>query len=213
MNLFSYNSPVIRFLTKVADLMILNILAVLTSLPIVTIGAATAAMHSAVGKVFTDEGTVLKNYFHAFKINFKQATMCWLLLLILVSSCLIALFFMEANTFSVLTKLACYGCLLVCGFVFVWVFPLLACFDNTTWAMLRNALICSLSYPVRTILMVVLNLIPIIIIMFIDYGLFLKLLPLWTIGWFSICTTCCRFLLYAPMKTLKANAQGEENEA
>ena len=83
MNLFGINSPVIQFLAKVGDLIILNILTLILSLPIVTIGAATTALHYAVDKVFTDEGTLLKNYFHAFKINFKQSTIYWLLLLVL----------------------------------------------------------------------------------------------------------------------------------
>ena len=71
MNPFSINSPVIQFLAKVGDLIILNILTLILSLPIVTIGAATTALHYAVDKVFTDEGTLLKNYFHAFKIKFQ----------------------------------------------------------------------------------------------------------------------------------------------
>jgi len=45
MNPFSINSPVIQFLAKVGDLIILNILTLILSLPIVTIGAATTALH------------------------------------------------------------------------------------------------------------------------------------------------------------------------
>jgi uncharacterized membrane protein YesL len=212
MNLFGINSPVIQFLAKVGDLIILNILTLILSLPIVTIGAATTALHYAVDKVFTDEGTLLKNYFRAFKINFKQSTIYWLLLLVLSASCLVVLFFMEANAFSGVTRALCFGCLLVCCLVFVWVFPLQAVFNNTTWAMLRNAIICAFSWPVRSVLMVVLNLIPMIIIMAIDVGMFLKMAPLWLAGWLSICNCLCRYLLLDPMKQLKAGAQDEDTE-
>ena len=105
MNPFSINSPVIQFLAKVWDLIVLNILTVILSLPIVTIGAANTALHYAVDKLFAEEGTLLKNYFHSFKINFKQSTLCWLLLLVLSASSLVVLLFMEANAFSGLTGL------------------------------------------------------------------------------------------------------------
>lgn len=211
MNPFSINSPVIQFLAKVWDLIVLNILTVILSLPIVTIGAANTALHYAVDKLFAEEGTLLKNYFHSFKNNFKQSTLCWLLLLVLSASSLVVLLFMEANAFSGITRIACFVCLAVCCLVFVWVFPLQSVFDNTTPAMLKNAIICAFSWPVRSVLMAVLNLIPVIIIMAIDVGLFLKMMPLWLAGWLSICNCLCRFLLLAPMKQLKAGAREPES--
>lgn len=212
MNPFSINSPVVQFLAKVWDLIVLNILTVILSLPIVTIGAAHAALHYAVDKLFTEEGTLLKNYFHAFKSNFKQATVCWLLLAVLSGSCFVVLFFMEANAFGGVTRALCFGCLLVCCLVFVWIYPLMVTFRNNTWAMVRNAIICAFSWPVRSVLMVVLNLIPVIIIMAIDVGLFLKMMPLWLAGWLSLCNCLCRYLLLAPMKQLKAGAQEAQSK-
>lgn len=207
MNPFSYNSPVIQFLTKVWDLIVLNILTVILSIPVVTIGAAHAALHESVDKLLTEEGTLLKNYFRAFKSNFKQATICWLLLAVLSCSSIVVLFFMETNAFGGVTRAFCFLCLLVCCLVFVWVYPLMVTFRNTTWAMLRNALICAFSWPLRSVLMVILNLIPVIMLMAIDVGLFLKLMPLWLGIWLSVCNCLCRFLLLAPMKQLKAGAQ------
>lgn len=207
MNPFSIHSPVIQLLAKVWDLMVLNILTVLLSLPIVTIGAAHAALHYAVNKLLTDEGTLLKNYFQAFKSNFKQATICWLLLMLLSGSCFVVLFFMESNSFSGVTRVLCFGCLLVCSLVFVWVYPLMVTFHNTTGAMIRNAIICAFSWPIRSALMVILNLIPLILIMAIDVGLFLKMMPLWLAFWLSGCNCLCRYLLLAPMRQLKAGAQ------
>lgn len=207
MNPFSYNSPVIQFLAKVWDLIVLNILTVILSIPVVTIGAAHAALHESVDKLLTEEGTLLKNYFRAFKSNFKQATICWLLLAVLSCSSIVVLFFMETNAFGGVTRAFCFLCLLVCCLVFVWVYPLMVTFRNTTWAMLRNALICAFSWPLRSVLMVILNLIPVIMLMAIDVGLFLKLMPLWLGIWLSVCNCLCRFLLLAPMKQLKAGAQ------
>ena len=212
MNLFSINSPVIQFLAKVWDLIVLNILTVLLSLPIVTIGAAHAALHESVDKLLTEEGTLLKNYFRAFKSNFKQATICWLLLAVLSCSSFVVLFFMETNAFGGVTQVLCFVCLLVCCLVFVWVYPLMVTFRNSVWAMIRNAIICAFSWPLRSALMIVLNLIPVIIIMAIDVGLFLKMMPLWLGIWLSVCNCLCRYLLLAPMKQLKAGAQNPQAE-
>ena len=44
MSFFNLDSPVMRFLTKVADLIILNILFLICCIPIVTIGAASTAL-------------------------------------------------------------------------------------------------------------------------------------------------------------------------
>lgn len=213
MNPFSLNSPVIRFLERVGDLILLNILTVLLSLPIVTIGAANVALHDAVHKMFAGEGTLLKNYFHAFGSNFKQSTIYWMLILLLSGSCIVVLFFMEANSFSAVTRALCFACLLVCALVYTWVFPLQATFRNGTWAMLRNAILCALSWPVRSVLMAVLNAIPLILLFAVDVNLFLWLMPLWLGGWLSICNCLCRMLLLAPMKQLCAGAQGQEEAA
>lgn len=213
MNLFRYDSPVIRFLSKMADMIILNVITLIVSIPVVTIGAATTALHYAVEKTLTDEGTLLKNYFHAFATNFKQATIYWLLILLLSGCSIVALLFMEANSFSGVTRILCFGSLICCCLLYVWVFVLQATFENTTWAMLRNAMICALSWPVKSILMGVLNLIPLIILIEIDGGLFLNLTPLWLAGWFSGCACLCRWLLLAPMKQLKENVLNAEAEA
>lgn len=219
MNPFNINSPIMQFLTKVADLMILNVLTIIFSIPIVTIGAATAALHSCVEKVLDDEGTLLKNYFRAFFSNFKQATLEWLLLLFLGGVSLIVLLFAKGNEFAAVSMVMCMAGMVICGLVFVWVFPLQVHFHNTTLAMLRNALICSFSYPIRSIVMLALNLVPAIILVFVDSGLFLKMGPLWLIGWFSICNWACQLLLKKPLNMLKEMAinqasanQGENQE-
>ena len=41
---FNMDSPIMRFMTKVADIMILNLLFVITSLPVITIGAAWTSL-------------------------------------------------------------------------------------------------------------------------------------------------------------------------
>ena len=71
---------IIRILTHIFDFILLNILWLLTSIPIVTLGAATAALYSVMMSVVEKkEGYIIKDYWKAFCRNFKQSTVVWIL--------------------------------------------------------------------------------------------------------------------------------------
>ncbi|MBE6960231.1 MAG: DUF624 domain-containing protein [Ruminococcaceae bacterium] len=71
-----------EFSVKLMELMWLNVLVVITSLPIFTIGASFSAMHTVLVKIYRDEEDQLtRTFFSAFKKNFKQATLIWLIYL------------------------------------------------------------------------------------------------------------------------------------
>ena len=52
---FNMDGPVMRGLTRVFDLVLLNLLTVLCSIPLITIGASLAAMHSVLLKMVRNE--------------------------------------------------------------------------------------------------------------------------------------------------------------
>lgn len=79
--LFSPDNVIVRFFVKLAYVWWLNILWLVTSLPIFTIGASTTALIYSCMKLHKDEGYVTKNYFHSFKENFRQGTAIWLIYL------------------------------------------------------------------------------------------------------------------------------------
>ena len=63
-----------RFMYAMADLLILNLLWLLCSLPILTVGPATCALFSVTLKIAKDEPVqTLREFFSAFRSNFKQA--------------------------------------------------------------------------------------------------------------------------------------------
>lgn len=77
------DNGVTRFLGKVADFMFLNLLWIVCSIPIITIGASTTAMYSVMLKlVKNEEGYIVKGFLKAFKENFRQSTLMWLLYLV-----------------------------------------------------------------------------------------------------------------------------------
>ena len=83
-SLFNYDNPVWRFIGKFFDVMILNLLWVVCSIPIVTMGASTTAVYYVTMKLVRDEdGPTIRSFFKSFKENFKQATIIWLILMVI----------------------------------------------------------------------------------------------------------------------------------
>ena len=84
--LLDINNPIIRFLTAVFDLMALSVLWVVFSLPVFTMGAASAALYSAVyHHVRKGEDYLWNSFWTAFKENFKRSTLAWLVALAILA--------------------------------------------------------------------------------------------------------------------------------
>ena len=78
------DNPVISGMSRIFDMMCLNVLWLVCSLPIFTIGASTTAMYTVMLKVVkNEEGYIVKGFFKAFKENFKKSTIIWLILLVI----------------------------------------------------------------------------------------------------------------------------------
>ena len=81
--IFDMDSPVMRFLNRVADLLMLNILMIFCCIPVITIGASFTAMHYVILKMVRgEEGYLFRGFFKSFVRNFKQATLIWLIMLL-----------------------------------------------------------------------------------------------------------------------------------
>ncbi|MBD5490547.1 MAG: DUF624 domain-containing protein [Lachnospiraceae bacterium] len=168
------DSPVMRVLNRVADLMILNFLMIICCIPIITAGAAFTAMHYVLLKIVRgEEGYLIRGFFKSFKANFKQATLLWLMMLLVVAvyvgDCLIfnysALEFPKALMIAVVA-VAVLGLMMA-----VYVFPLQARFENSIKNTLKNALILAFANLPKTILMMVCYVIPLVIAYFSNYAL------------------------------------------
>ena len=150
-NLFSTNSPLWRALNKVADLIWLNILFIIFCIPVFTIGSALSAMYSVTLKMCTnEEGAISQNFFNAFRENFKQATILWLIMLgigILLIADFLMVPFLGGTLYAVAFWILCViGILYI--MTFSYLFPLQSKFENTIKRTLMNALLL----PIRHLL-------------------------------------------------------------
>lgn len=162
MRIFSLDSPVIRALSRMADLLILNFFALICCIPIVTAGASFTAMHYMCLKMARNEETyVVRGFFKSFKDNFKQATIIWLICLAVFA--LLAgdfyLLMVIPNLHMVLRAIIFVTAIVVCCAA-TFVFPVLAKFDNTVKQTIKNAFLISVIQFPKTVVMFILNWLP-----------------------------------------------------
>lgn len=167
-NLFRYDNKFFQTLGRATDIVILNVLFILSCIPIITIGASVTATYSVAMKMANDEeGYVLRTFIRNFKENFKTSTIIWIFMII-VGGVLI-LDFNISNIISnqTLSKVLQFILTLVSimyVFVFTYVFPIISKFDNTIKNTIINSILISIQNLPYTIVMVILNLLPIILL-------------------------------------------------
>ena len=179
-SLFSHDSAFVQMLSRICDLIILNVLYLLTCLPLFTIGAANAALYAVCFPIIRNRDShVFKNYFRAFLSNFRQATFAWLLLVVIAAPAILAMWnFFGMDGAVRYLALVYLTIVLLVVFVGSYCFPLISQFENTTKATLKNALILSLGNLPRTIFVAALNLLPWILLLTVPY-LFIEISFLW----------------------------------
>lgn len=184
--MFSLDSKFIQVLGRVADLMMLNILFVLTSLPIVTAGAAWTALYDVCFRISSGrDEKMIRHYFRAFRKNFRSSTVLWIVLLFsccITSFMTVRLFVMPGKFHMFYVFYAVLTALIL--FIGSYVFPLMSQFNNSIGKMVKNALVLSLGYAPRSILIVALNILPIVLLL-VRTDLFLRGMMIWLLLYFS----------------------------
>lgn len=163
---FDFEGPFFQAFEKIADIIILNIIFIICCLPVITIGASLTALSCITQKMARkEEGYIVRGFFSSFKRNFIQATVIWIILMIfggvlyvdvrVISGTLSGVAFTMFTAFILLSGI-------VYLFVFMYVFPVLAKFDNTVINTMRNALILSFRCLPWTFLLILLTAVPLI---------------------------------------------------
>lgn len=184
--MFSLDSKFMQTLNRLSDLMILNLLFLLTCLPIITIGAANTALNTVCIRMDTErEGGLVRTYFRAFRDNFRQSTLLWLLLALCGTGCCFNILLFSVQSSPMHYAYIPFTALLVLiGMTFGYVFPLLSQFQNSIMGTLRNAVLLSIAYLPKSILITAVNFFP-WILLYMNFYAFLKIGILWILLYFS----------------------------
>lgn len=159
--IFDMDNAVFRGIDKIGKIFLLNVLWVICSLPVFTMGASTSALLYSCMKLHGNEGYWYRNFFSSFKENFKQATA--LFLLYFSVGALLAADFMlggqTGNAFGLFLQ-ACAGVLAVPYFLsLLYVFGVQAKFVNAVGATIRYSFFMALrnmKYTVQMAILVIL---------------------------------------------------------
>ena len=153
---FDIGSPLMRNLTRIFDCMCLSVLWMLFSIPVVTVGASSAAMYLTVVKyIRRDEGYLWRTFWGAFKENLKRSTLAWLPALALLGLLTVdALVFRSmllggrplGNLYWVILVLICVAVTWT-----AYLSAYCARFNGSVKDVLRFSLILMMSHPIKSL--------------------------------------------------------------
>jgi len=186
--LFNLDSPLLKFLSRAVDIVLLNFLFLLFCIPIITIGSSTTALYSVLMKLVRDEDKyIVKNFIGAFKRNFTQSTVVWFIML--ASGFLLLANITFLGNLSGVPKIFFASMLIIFGLVYLcillFVFPYMARYKDTIKKSLLNSLLIGLSNFPYLLLLLILTVVPVILVFSSSIG-FLSGLYFGTFGGFAL---------------------------
>ena len=141
---FDTDNFLMRFCEKVLDIVTVNLLFVMSCLPIVTIGVAKISLYQTIFEVKSSRRVpVFKTYIRAFKQNLKLGLQLGLLELgiFLISVVDLSLFWGQTGLGFQLIKAICLGILIFLTLVMLASYPIAARYDLTWKEVLQKGLL------------------------------------------------------------------------
>lgn len=162
-HIFSLDGKLLLFLNRLADLLLLNILWLITCIPLFTIGASTTALYYVTLKgVRNEDNYIARSFFQSFHQNFRQATIIWTGLLL--SGVFLVYDYHICRQIATLTSLLIQNILVILGIFLImlgcYVFPVLSYFENTIQRTLINAALMSIAHLFHTALILIVIFLP-----------------------------------------------------
>lgn len=176
-----------RFFTQVFDLMWLNLLFLLCCLPIITAGASTSALYSVCLKLVRSEETyITKDFFYAFRQNLKQGIFLHLIISLATIIVVVDLFVMwNIMEYAIVYKWA-FCVMIICSVLFfttvLYIYPLLAQFNNTVKGYCRAAFGLMLKHFPYSIMFLLISASPIVAALLLPKALEWEILIFMIIG-------------------------------
>lgn len=208
-SIFDLDTPLMRFLTKVGEMIIVNVLFLVCCLPVVTAGASIAALCKISQDIILDEGYgIVRTFFRAFRENFKQATIAWIVILVVMvalgANWMLVFTFLNGTTLrSLLNGLLGVLAVVVIS-IAVYLFPLLTRYQNTLKDHVMNAMILSVVKLLRTVVMVLMTLAPVLIAWY-SLQMFVYTLVFWIVIGFAFVNYMGTQLLLPVFREMEKN--------
>ena len=170
-----------RFMTKLGIIIAANIMFMLLSIPFFTIGAGLSALYYVMFRTLRSDGGVnpFKEFWAGLKMNFKQATISWILFVLLIAFLLVDIRICNAagGTLGYL-KIGAYAIGAVAVILYLYLIPVMAAFQDSLPHLIRNAAYFIGKKPWKALVILFFDIFP-FVLTFSD----LQSLPLYAFIW------------------------------
>jgi len=170
-----------RFMTKLGIIIAANIMFMLLSIPFFTIGSGLSALYYVMFRTLRSDGGVnpFKEFWAGLKMNFKQATISWILFVLLIAFLLVDIRICNAagGTLGYL-KIGAYAIGAVAVILYLYLIPVMAAFQDTLPHLIRNAAYFIGKKPWKALVILFFDIFP-FVLTFSD----LQMLPLYAFLW------------------------------
>ena len=213
--LFNYESPFMQGLTKLTDIIIINCLYLLCSLPIFTIGAAQAGLHTAFRVILDPEdgSSSIAAFFRGFKSGFSVITPVWLVMTLAVCaaaySCIVSYVIEKSGGFAA-TIIVAIGLIIV--IILQTLAPLFhSRFSCSRRQLMKNTLYLMFAHPLRSFLIALLMWMPVLLFL-LDTVLFIRLTILILSAWYGVAGLFATTLMRKPFQILESHFHKTHDE-
>jgi len=187
-SLLPFDSSAVKLGYKMGTLVTVNLLWLICCIPVVTIGASTAAMYRVVLDMCLEKESksTSRRFFQAFRSDFKQATLVWLILLIPVLLILFNLGMLLAGQLTgTIMYIVCLIPVPLLLFILSYGFAYTAMFEDSPIVTIKNSMIISIRNLPKSLLIVILNILPALAFAFFNEA-FIRLLFVWIMFAFAL---------------------------
>ncbi len=210
MNLFSYESKPMQMLMYLGDLIILNVIYVICSIPLFTVGAAQAGMYTAL-RVLSDpedDSAPVAAFFRGFVNGFGQVTIAWCLMSLLMAVVVFFGWWGIDNGLPVWIAL-CAVCVVA---LFQSMLPLFhSQFSCTAMQLIRNTFLMVIPHPLRSLCVAILICLPVVVALW-DLFFFMSLGIVWFALYYSFGCLFAGTIMKKPFASLIKRVNGETGE-
>lgn len=199
MKIFSMDSAFYRFISRLGDLMIVNILFLVGCIGIITIGPSLSAMYTMLLKFVRNEsGYVAREFWKAYRENFKQSIILWVICM--VADVLLYYDIILSDTLGGTVGQGLKIIFLFFGIIYFsvlsYLFAVQSRFENTLWNTVKNSFWMAMGYLPFTISVLVVEFIPLFVVL-VKPETFWYLLPVMlTVGFAGLGYACAGIFNY-----------------
>ncbi len=184
-----------QFMSRLGDLIVLNVIFVISCIPLFTIGAALSALHTMIDKMSRGhESYIIRGYIQYLKENFKNSTIIWIVYLPIEAFLIIGgIYLAKYGSSNGILYIPYIFVTMILLFSFLYSFALQAIFVNTFGQILKNSLLTALRHLPYTLFLGIIVFLP-LCISFLLPDFLPVTLTYWLLISFSFSAWLCGFI-------------------